>query len=316
MRNLIRFYNQNRLTIWITIFAIIFIFAVIRAFNNLAGEEIKRKAQERQNNINNEVAYHNESKSMVTGGNVSDTYRESFGNVLNNFLNYCVQGKTSEAYNLLSSTCKEVMYPTEEYFEKQYRSKNFEEGSTFSFQAWTSSTTYIYRVKIFKNLLSSGNADNSGFIQDYISIVEENNEYKLNISSYIGRVNKNKQVEQNGIIINLQYIDIFMDYEKHTYLISNNTQNKILLDTRENTGTIYLLDENQTKFDSMLYETPRSDLYINPNTQKDVTIKFSNSFRDGIETESVIFSDIVDNADLYEQNKNNYSNRINVQIDV
>ena len=66
----------------------------------------------------------------------------------------------------------------------------------------------------------------------------------------------------------------------------------------------------------MLYEKPRSDLYKNQNTKKDVTIKFSNSFRDGIETESVIFSDIVDNADLYEQNKNNYSNRINVQIDV
>jgi preprotein translocase subunit SecG len=45
MRNIIRFYNENRLTFWIIVLIIIFIIFLLHFFNGLAREDSKRKIE-------------------------------------------------------------------------------------------------------------------------------------------------------------------------------------------------------------------------------------------------------------------------------
>ena len=90
MQNLIRMYNQNRIKIWVIIIGIIISITVIQNLNKAIRDENKEKNNkitEQQQNIS---IYKNESKSMVSGGTVSDAQQDEYGNLIEQFLKYCI----------------------------------------------------------------------------------------------------------------------------------------------------------------------------------------------------------------------------------
>ena len=116
MHNLIRLYNQNRLKIWIIVIGIIIAITLVQIVNNAIKESNIEKnknliAQEQEKNNNQK--YTNESKSMVSGGTVSESKQNTYGNLIDKFFTYCINGEPEKAYDLLSSDCKKVLYPSE-----------------------------------------------------------------------------------------------------------------------------------------------------------------------------------------------------------
>ena len=146
MRNIIRFYNQNRMKIFIILLAIIFIFVIIQLLNSLEAEKVENK----NSNVNTaevqEKNYDKESESIVSGKYVSGTYKQEFGNLIDSFLSYCKNHEPEKAYELLSQDCKNVLYPTLEFFKEAYYNDIFSGDKMYSFQSWTSRDTYIYLV--------------------------------------------------------------------------------------------------------------------------------------------------------------------------
>lgn len=182
MYKLISWYNQNRKKFWLILIIIAFILIIIRLLNVWATAELdKQKEQIEQNNQENTISYEEQSKSIVSGGKVDKTYQDKFGYLIDNFLKNCVENNFEEAYKLLTTTCKQEIYPSLKLFTDNYGKENFEGNKQYEFQSWTSKGNYIYLIKIYENMLSTGKAD-SNYIQDYYTIEQENGEYKLNIS--------------------------------------------------------------------------------------------------------------------------------------
>ena len=319
MNNLSRFYNKNRIQIFIILIIIIFAYFCIQTLNNSVKEDNERQnlantlANTNETTSENNV-YVNESYSMVTGGTVSQGYNNIFSSLVDNFFKSCIEGNPEKAYALLSKDCKEIMFPTQSLFIKQYYESKFNTDKTYSFQSWTSSDTAIYLVKIFDNMMSTGISSIDSYIQDYVSVVREDDSYKLNINNYIGRKTRNKISEQNGLKVVINYADIFMDYEIYSISITNNSENTILLDTRNNVDTIYVVDENGAAFEALLYENRQDDLIIEPKESKNIKIKFSNSYREKSRTKEIIFSDIVPNYEEYLNEGENYNERYSIEI--
>mgnify|MGYP000024153501 FL=1 len=294
MNKLIRMYNQNRGKFWFTFIIIIFIFVMISLFNTAA----KKRGQEESEKISEEVSstekkqYYNESKSIITGGTVSENLKNDFGNLIDTFLSYCKNHEPEKAYGLLSNECKEVLYPQEYLFEEQYYKNKFSTSKRYSFQSWTSSEHYIYLVKIFDDMLASGKGSSQKYIQDYFSIVQENDDYKLNINSFIGKVNVNKNVNKDNVTITVKNKYVYMDYSIYTINIKNDSSNTVVLDSRKKAATTYIVDENNVNFEALLYENDSSDFSIEPNSEKQIQVKFSDSYRDSIKYEKMVFSDI------------------------
>ena len=113
-------------------------------------------------------------------------------------------------------------------------------------------------------MLSTGNA-RTNYIQDYYTIVKENDEYKLNISSFIGKQKyNNKDQEKYGVYINLESTSVYMDYQLYKITIKNSTENTIMLDTRKRTDQTYIENNNGVKIEALLHENKEEDLIINP----------------------------------------------------
>ena len=300
MHKLLRYYSQNRIKVCTIILAIIFGIAIIQVLNNVAKEE-NQNNHEREGTTSNVVSYRNESEIMVTKGSVPQKYQEEFGNIIDEFYTYCINHQPEKAYELLAPDMKTIFYPTVKQFENLYYKEKFQGNKNYSFQAWTrASDTYIYQVKIFENMLSTGKYE---YIEDFVTIVPVEDSYKLNINRYIGREDIGKKESNELITIEAKYTDVYLDYEIYTLFVKNNTEQTILLDTREKAKTTYITDSNHNNFEAFLYENAQQDLMLEPQELKTIQIKFNDSYHGNMDIASINFVDIV-NYDKYTQDSN------------
>ena len=236
--NIIRLYNQNRRTIWIAIIAIIFIIIAIHVLNDL----VKKKNVEDNNTIINTITEKDYKNNLDISITLSDEdVKEEKELVIDQFIRYCNAGKINEAYNLLTDKCKEYVYPNIETFKKNYIDIVFNSKKLYSKERYTGST---YKVKLYEDMLSTGSISNST-IEDFYTIEKENT--KINISGYIKEEQINKSASSNNIEINVLSKKIFKEYEEYTLEVKNNTDKDILLDSMENTRTIYLEGNGNVK---------------------------------------------------------------------
>lgn len=305
MERWFRLYNQNRRNVWVAILVIIFVLLIIRTLNGIYRDAKNQDNTIVKNTTENEVSYKNQSESLVSGGSVSEAHQEQFGKLIDNFLTYCKNHEPEKAYGLLSEDCKNILYPNETIFEQQYYKNKFTSEKKYSFQSWTSKDTYIYRVKIFNNMLATGTGNSEKYIQDYISIVKENDSYKLNVNGFVGKVQRNKEASKKGVTIKVNNSEIYMDYEIINITVKNSTENTILLDSRKNSNSIYEIDANNNEFEAITYENSEDDFVVEPGEEKQIKIKFSNPYREQMTAIKYVFSDIYMDTNNVQYGSNN-----------
>ena len=150
----------------------------------------------------------------------------------------------------------------------------------------------------------------------YYTIKKENDEYKLNISSFIGKQNYASKIgEKNGIKIELKNTCVYMDYQTYEISVKNNTQNSIMLNPKENSNSIYIIDSNGIKIDSLLYENKENELILSPGEEKKITIKFNNAYQYGVNISKIVFSNIITNYEEY-LNNNEYEEKEIIEIEI
>ena len=318
MHNLIRMYNQNRIKIWIIVIGIIIAITLVQIINNAVKENNIEKnrnliAQE-QEKYNNQK-YTNESKSMVSGGVVSESKQNTYGNLIDEFFTYCINKEPEKAYDLLSSDCKKVLYPSEKIFETLYYNEKFNGNKKYSFQSWSSNSEYIYLVKIYDNMLATGKDNTSNYLQDYVTIVDEgNSNYKISISSFIEIEPIEKSVSKDGISILIKESYVYMDYQVFNIEVSNTTNNTISLVDYSNNNSLCATDINGIEFNALLNENTEEDFIISSQKKKNIKIKFSNSYRVGNGIQKIKFSNIIKDYNTYLNNKESYNGIINIEF--
>lgn len=316
MYKLIRFFNQNRRKIIGIILIIVLIIAIIQILNNISKNRQNNNPAE--NNIINNT-YPKEiisDKSAISGENISSTKLNTDANVIDKFIKYCNESNMELAYELLTDECKEEMFPTLQDFNNIYYSKIFDgENKSYTIENWIRN---IYQVRITADILSSGKLDDSYTKQDYMTIVENNGEYKLNINNYVGRTKLNKKTEYKDITINVISKDIYMDYEIYNISIENNTNDTISLGEINDTKSIYLLDDNKMKYYFYNNELTENQLIVKGKHTNSLKIKFMNSYTSNRNIKNIVFSRLIMNYEKYknEEDKTNYSDTYQFRVDV
>ena len=302
MKNIIRFYNQNRKAIWITVIAIIFIIIAIHVLNDLTikNNEEKRNASK---NIVTEKDYKENPDISVT---IPDTkVQEEKELIVDQFIRYCNSGEIENAYNLLSKDCKNELYPTIERFKQIYINSVFNTTKLYSKEIYVGN---IYKVKLYEDILSTGNVSSS-VVEDYYVIVKEDNNVKLNIGGYFGNVDVNKNYNDNNLTINILSKKVFKEYEEYKIEVQNKTNNEIMLDGMNDTKSTYLQGKENVKYYALIHENTENDLSVPAKVKKIITIRFNKSLtKSNVNEKGIVFSNIILNNK--ESNKST-----NIQID-
>ena len=151
-----------------------------------------------------------------------------------------------------------------------------------------------------------------------MTIVEKDSDYKLNINNYIGRTEINKTSTVEGIKIEVQSKETYMDYSEYTIKIQNTTENTILLDDGKRADNIYLLDENNVKEYANTGEIIYSNLKLLPMQTKKYTFRFSNTYSNTRKMKRLVFKNVIMNYEEYNNisDKNDYEKFETITVNV
>lgn len=314
MNKFIRWYNQNRKMIWMTIGIIALIIVVIQLFNywsKVDNEKTLQQANQTQS-TNNVKDYNSinleETQSTLTGENLSSNQLSQI-ETIDLFMEYCNNQQISEAYSLLTEDCKQEMYPTEDVFKEAYYDQVFEnQKKNASVENWIDN---IYKVSINDDFLTTGKYTKENTKQDYITVEKEDDIYKLNINGYIGKKEINRSNEQNGVQIEVLEEKTYMDYQIFKLRVKNNTDSTIMLDDKQNIKAMYIEDKNGIQYSAYTHEIGESDLEISPRETKEMEIKYYSKYGSEKEIRKVVFSRMILG---YKTNTPKYNNVIEIEI--
>lgn len=295
MREIILWYNRNKKIIWRTLGTLVTIVVVIQLLQWITIRNQSRNQgniltteSDKKSNLNTITL--KENKSTVTGESLSNT-QTNLLTVIDKFVEYCNNKQIDEAYNLLSEDCKSEMYPNVIEFQKNYYNKIFNGKSrNISAENWIGN---IYKVKFKEDALSTGRYNSENTIQDYIIVVEdEEDNTKLNINGYIGKEEINKSQQAFDVKIQALEKQQYMDFTTYTFEVVNGSKNTIMLNDIENTDTIYLEDKNNIKYYAYMNELSEADMRVFPGETKKITIKYYSKYSSTKKITNIIFSEI------------------------
>lgn len=314
MKKLIRYWNQNRLKIIITVIIIVFIIILIQTIN-----QILENARVTEESAKNEtiVDTSKPSESVITGEEISKETANENVEIIKQFVNYCNAKDYKKAYELLTEDCINKSYNSLDLFVSNYCNKVFNTQKAYNLELWYyTANTYTYRVTyIENNILETGNISSGNNIEDYITIVENENGRKINISGLIEKRTINKGKEQDGIQILVNDRFMYKDLEEYVITVKNNTDKTILLSEGINGNDICLIDSNEIEYNSILNEVPLVNLELKPGIQKTLRIRFYKMYNLYRPIESISFKNIIMDKESYEKDKNN-TTKINMIIDI
>lgn len=296
MNRLKRFYNQNSKGIWTLAIIIAFFLVLLKLLNLWSAKKINEEYKNNSSSTNSILQTENNinlesEKSVVTGEKKVSSNLNKEVQTIQEFLNSCENKDTTKAYEMLTDECKEQLYNSEDEFVEQYCNINFKDNSmNFNIENWVNST---YKVKMFDDIMSTGKYEDGPVVQDYITVEKEKNEYKLNINNYIGKNLLNKETTKNNITIKVINRNIYMDYEIYDLEVKNNTENDILLDTKENLESMYIKDTKNVKYSSYSHEISLADLYVQKGQKRNLKIKYYSSYNSGKKIKEIGFSNVI-----------------------
>ena len=310
MNKIISVWNKNRKTIITAIIAIALLIIFIQLLNQIVKNN-KNNGEKREETIEGVP-----TESIIGGETVSVETTKNNVEEIETFIKKCNNGDIEGAYNMLTDGCKNVLFANKvENFKKGYLDIIFSSKRIGDIENFISSDGYYtYRVKYYVDMLSTGNTQNKESYQDYITICKNETNGKLNINSLIYKKDINKESELNGIKVIVLSKQVYKDYEKYEIKFENNTNKRILIDTRTQNKTTYLVGSNGVSYDSNISEISRSLCEIPQNFNRVYTIRFDKIYSSGVQTEGITFSDIVPDYETYKQNTKEYLQRLKISV--
>ncbi len=302
MYKLMRFYNQNRKTIWGLLAGILIVFVLLQLINSWSKNKTEKEQSEYEEPQTTNVQYNDISleteKSVVSGDKVSNKQKDMI-KVIDEFFKYCNEQKIQEAYDLLTEECKDELYSSlQVFYETYYKEVINGEKKNISVENWVNDT---YKVKISEDFLSTGKYSEENTIQDYITIKkDDNNEYKLNINGYIERKKQDKEDNYKNINVKVLEKNVYMDYEIYTFEITNNSDNTILMDSLDDTDSMYIQDSKGVKYSAYTHELSKGNLTIDNSSKKQLKIKYYSQYQSNKKIKKIGFSKIIFNDQGYD----------------
>ncbi|MCI9016574.1 MAG: hypothetical protein HFJ53_05370 [Clostridia bacterium] len=314
--NLRRYLSKNSFKILGIIIGVILLIFIIQTLNGKIANN--RKNIHTEENIINSI--YKPEQTMVMGEDISKKLQKDNNNIIDKFIEKCNEKDYEQAYSMLSNSCKERLYPTIEYFKNNYIDKVFTQKRIYNLESWISTNNrYTYKIKILDDIIQTGARDNGNVVEDYITIENKNNKYELNINSYIAREEVNKEKEEQGIIFTIKNRDLYKDYTVYNINIKNLTDKDILVDSRQDTDSVYILGENEGKYRAFMYENVESGLVVTAGGfSKNISIRINKVYNPKIQDKSLEFTDIINDYNSYKilKDKSEYKDRTNISIQI
>ena len=259
-------------------------------------------------------------ETVIDGDDIDEEEYKEEESIINTFVEYCNNGQVAEAYNMLSSDCKESLYPAQADFEQNYYNEIFSSKKICNLQSWINGENYTtYRVRFIDDIMSTGSYEDSHKYEDYITIIQNNDGSKyLGISNYIIKQDiADVSKETDELYIQVKSVETYIDYMDYTFSVKNKSNKVILLDTLEDiSDTMYIMTNSDKRITCNPNGLNRLKLRIEPNTTETIKIRYNQVAGNDDTNKEITFSNIIKDYETYLQDRENYSDILTLTIEL
>lgn len=313
-RQLSYIYNKYKEAIWFTIIALGLAYLVMYNISKGSSNNSNSSSSNNTTAITKNVAINNSDNYINSSNVIENTVNNNTNNITKNtvidssssaikvFVDYCNEGKTSEAYAMLSDSCKKALYNDEKAFVNTYYNNYFKTQKQVSINTYKDNT---YKVDYTQDSILTGKTNNDDAITDYITVNQDYNQYTLNICNFIKTKTINKTEKNDYIEVTILEKNIFYDYELYKVNIKNICKGNISLDDFNNSN-MYITDKNNNKTKINISEYASEDIKIYANKEKNINLKFNKIYMSNNDATKINFDNIkIENQKYYEENTKN-----------
>ena len=316
MNKIVRFYNQNRIIIWLSIISIAIVIITIKKLN----AEYKP-----YNDVNNSSSSNNTTAIIANKSNTLNTESNntekndtkidsqeitSKKQAIKTFLDLCKANEVDNAYNMISDDCKLVLYPTKEDFLSKYYNIYFDTEKVFEITNWDSN---IYKVEIYDDPIMTGNTGKTNLVIDYMCVNVSNDTYKINLSGFLRKELMNINKTDTYLNVNVMDRQIFKDYEIYTLNIKNLTKADVYIDNIISSN-MYIEDGKKNCFYVNVSDYTEEDFKILANSEKMVKLKFNRTYNsENTGSNKLIFGNMIIQNKKYAIKTTTETNQIEVK---
>lgn len=302
MNRFIRYWNQNRKKIIITIAIIAFIIILIRVLNYFAKNN---KGQDGNGIV---IDPTKPTQSIITGTVVTEEITDNNTETIEKFVKECNEKKYENAFALLSDDCKDVVFNNNiNLFIDNYYNNIFSSKKTYNIELYmNTNNVYMYKVTFYEdNLLATGGGNLNKNVEDYITVISQNGENKISINGFVEKKEINKSAKEKDIEIIINSKKIYKNYETYDITIKNYSQRTILLADGQDNKDICLVDTRKIEYEAYIHEIPKDNLTLRNGYKKNINIRFNKLYSVYRDIDKIEFKNIIRDYDAYTTDMNN-----------
>lgn len=229
--------------------------------------------------------------AVLDSSSVVNTKKHTrISDIIDTYINYCNNGEFENAYNLLSTNCREKAFNNDLNKFVEYVKPIFNQKKRYSIQNYSNySKTYIYDVKIFNDFLASGLTDEEyAYYEEKFAMVEDGKEIKLNVGNFMDKQDVKRVVEDDYSKIRIKSKAVFYSYEEFSIEIKNKTDYKMVI------SSVYEGNEVLLSLGNITREMTNTSLEIalDPGETREYVVRFSKYADEKEEDQAIILNKI------------------------
>ena len=222
---------------------------------------------------------------------VPEKDREPIEKLIDDFVNYCNKKEYKNAYELLSSDCKENLFDNNEDNFKIYVDEVFPNEKIYSLQSYSiiNNDFFIYNIKILNNVLASGlTGEEFTFYEEKYGIQKNEDSYKLTIGNYMGKEELKKVAEDDNLKIRVTEKTMYYGQEIYTVKITNKTEHSIVMKDNYEEEEIFATvgSDRRTPYNSDLY------IVLKPGETNEYKLYFNKFYDESNDASNITFNSI------------------------
>lgn len=276
-RRIIDFFRRNKRKIIIVLIAWVVVFTINYIMGQMKLAELPESSYEKHTPI-------------ISGSEVPKKDKEPIEELIDEYVEYCMNKEYDKAYAILSEDCKEEVYPTIESF-KSHVNRTYLEGKTYNIKSYsTQKETYTYRLRVIDDIMATGyNNGESDEYEDLITITKKNDTYYLSIQNFILTQEKNIIYEDDYMRIWIEKVKHYYDKEKYVVKIRNKTNYYIVIANDQSPNEVLLnLGDDTRKRETQVYTN--NNIFIRSGNTATFEMTFPKYFDESSTSTSIIFN--------------------------
>ena len=219
---------------------------------------------------------------VMGGDSVPKALYDPIEELINEYITYCNNKDYESAYNMLSYSCKDELYPTIEKFS-EYVNRIFSTKKIYNIQNYSNEKNlYIYRVRILDDILATGmtGKEKLDYYEEKFVIKKVGDNLELAIGEFVSNDTVDQVYEDEYMKISILDKNVLYDKEIYTVKIMSRSEFVTVLADFTNEYEIVLDLENDKRNFSYKDSTP---IVIMPYETKEFKFEFVKYFDEGRE---------------------------------